>query len=100
MIQNGFDTAAAGYDHRTLSIFPETAKRLVEPLQLNPVDHLHDVCTGTVCVALAAVDTLTQGKVTGIDLASGNGKVNQKTVQRSRQNKNKFPPRTAELPDD
>jgi len=29
-------------------------KRLVEHLQLNPTDHLLDVCTGTGCVALTA----------------------------------------------
>ena len=47
MIQKGFDTVAAGYDHPSLSFFPETAKRLVDHLQLNPTDHLLDVCTGT-----------------------------------------------------
>ena len=71
MIQQGFDTVAAGYDHPSLSFFPETAKRLVEHLQLNPTDHLLDVCTGTGCVALTAAEKLTQGKVTGIDLSSG-----------------------------
>ena len=71
MIQNGFDTVASGYDHPSLSFFPETAKRLVEHLQLNPTDNLLDVCTGTGCVALTAAEKLTQGKVTGIDLSSG-----------------------------
>ena len=71
MIQQGFDTVAAGYDHPSLSFFPETAKRLVEHLQLNPTDNLLDVCTGTGCVALTAAEKLTQGKVTGIDLSSG-----------------------------
>ena len=71
MIQKGFDTVAAGYDHPSLSFFPETAKRLVEHLQLNPTDHLLDVCTGTGCVALTAAEKLSQGKVTGIDLSSG-----------------------------
>ena len=71
MIQQGFDTVAAGYDHPSLSFFPETAKRLVEHLQLNPTDHLLDVCTGTGCVALTAAEKLSQGKVTGIDLSSG-----------------------------
>jgi ubiquinone/menaquinone biosynthesis C-methylase UbiE len=54
MIQQGFDTVAPGYDHPSLSFFPETSsfftetsKRLVEHLQLNPTDHLLDVCTGT-----------------------------------------------------
>jgi len=32
MIQQGFDTVAAGYDHPSLSFFPETAKRLVAHL--------------------------------------------------------------------
>ena len=71
MIQQGFDTVAAGYDHPSLSFFPETAKRLIEHLQLNPTDKLLDVCTGTGVVALAAAEKLTQGKVTGIDLSSG-----------------------------
>ena len=71
MIQQGFDTVAAGYDHPSLSFFPETAKRLVEHLQLIPTDHLLDVCTGTGCVALTAAEKLTQGKVTGIDFSSG-----------------------------
>ena len=71
MIQKGFDTVAAGYDHPSLSFFPETAKRLVEHLQLNPTDNLLDVCTGTGVVALTAAEKLTRGKVTGIDLSSG-----------------------------
>ncbi|MCG6937917.1 MAG: class I SAM-dependent methyltransferase [Gammaproteobacteria bacterium] len=71
MIQQGFDTVAAGYDHPSLSFFPETAKRLIEHLQLNPADNLLDVCSGTGCVALAAAEKLTEGKVTGIDLSTG-----------------------------
>ena len=71
MIQQGFDTVAAGYDHPSLSFFPETAKRLVEHLKLNPDQHLLDVCTGTGVVALTAAEKLTQGKVFGIDLSSG-----------------------------
>jgi ubiquinone/menaquinone biosynthesis C-methylase UbiE len=71
MIQHGFDTVAAGYDHPSLSFFPETAKRLVEHLELEPHQHLLDVCTGTGGVALTAAEKLIQGKVTGIDLSSG-----------------------------
>jgi ubiquinone/menaquinone biosynthesis C-methylase UbiE len=71
MIQKGFDTVAPGYGHPSLSFFPESAKHLVEHLQLNPTDKLLDVCTGTGCVALTAAEKLTQGKVTGIDLSSG-----------------------------
>ena len=71
MIQQGFDTVAPGYDHPSLSFFPETAMRLVKHLNLSPTDHLLDVCTGTGCVALTAAEKLTQGKVTGIDLSSG-----------------------------
>ena len=55
MIQKGFDIVAPGYDHPSLSFFPETARRLVEHLQLNPTDHLLDVCTGTTSAALNAV---------------------------------------------
>jgi len=71
MIQQGFDTVATGYDHPALSFFPETAKRLIEHLQLRPTDNLLDVCTGTGVVALAAAEKLKQGTVTGIDLSTG-----------------------------
>lgn len=71
MIQQGFDTVAAGYDHPALSFFPETAKRLIEHLNLKTTDNLLDVCTGTGVVALAAAEKLKQGTVTGIDLSSG-----------------------------
>ena len=71
MIQHGFDTVAAGYDHPALSFFPETAKRLIEHLKLEPHLRLLDVCTGTGVVALTAAEKLTRGKVTGIDLSSG-----------------------------
>jgi ubiquinone/menaquinone biosynthesis C-methylase UbiE len=70
-IQQGFDTVAAGYDHPSMPFFPETAKRLVERLELEPHHHLLDVCTGTGVVALTAAEKLTRGKVTGIDLSSG-----------------------------
>jgi ubiquinone/menaquinone biosynthesis C-methylase UbiE len=71
MIQQGFDTVAAGYDHPSLSFFPETAKRLVEHLNLKPTDDLLDVCTGTGVVALAAAEKLSEGYVLGIDLSNG-----------------------------
>jgi len=70
-IQKGFDTVAPGYDHPSMPFFPETAKRLVERLELEPHQHLLDVCTGTGVVALTAAEKLTRGKVTGIDLSSG-----------------------------
>ena len=76
MLQQGFDTVAAGYDHPSLSFFPDTAKRLIEHLELDQLDQipglqLLDVCTGTGCVALAAAEKLSQGHVTGIDLSTG-----------------------------
>ncbi len=71
VIQKGFDTVAPGYDHPALSFFPETAKRLVEHLQLKSTDNLLDVCTGTGVAALAAAEKLNRGKVTGIDLSTG-----------------------------
>ena len=68
MIQQGFDTVAEGYDHPSLSFFPEIharhewwkywqcmeqlrVKRLVDYLQQNPTDHLLDVCTGSAALA-------------------------------------------------
>jgi ubiquinone/menaquinone biosynthesis C-methylase UbiE len=71
MIQQGFDTVAQGYDHPSLSFFPETAKRMVEHLKLEADLQLLDVCTGTGVVALTAAEKLTAGKVTGIDLSTG-----------------------------
>ncbi len=71
MIQQGFDTVAAGYDHPSLSFFPETAKRLIKHLNLKSTDNLLDVCTGTGVVALAAAEKLNEGHVLGIDLSSG-----------------------------
>ncbi|MCW8933859.1 MAG: class I SAM-dependent methyltransferase [Gammaproteobacteria bacterium] len=71
MIQQGFDTVAQGYDHPSLSFFPETAKRMMHHLDLNSDQLLLDVCTGTGVVALAAAELLTEGKVTGIDLSRG-----------------------------
>ncbi len=71
MIQKGFDTVASGYDHPSLFFFPETAKRLVDHLQLKPTDNFLDICTGTGVVALTAAKKLTQGQVIGIDLSSG-----------------------------
>ena len=71
MIQKGFDTVAGGYDHPSMPFFPETARRIVEHLNLNPDQQLLDVCTGTGVVAMAAADKLSEGGVTGIDLSSG-----------------------------
>lgn len=70
-IEKGFDTVAQGYDHPALFFMPETAKRMVAHLKLEPQQTLLDVCTGTGVVALAAAEQLTQGSVTGIDLSSG-----------------------------
>jgi len=71
IIQKGFDTVAQGYDHPSLSFFPQTAERMMRHLDLNKDQLLLDVCTGTGVVALAAAERLTDGKVTGIDLSSG-----------------------------
>ncbi len=71
MIQQGFDTVAQGYDHPSLSFFPETARRMVDYLNLKIDDQLLDVCTGTGVVALTAAEKIIEGKVTGIDLSSG-----------------------------
>jgi ubiquinone/menaquinone biosynthesis C-methylase UbiE len=71
MIQQGFDTVATGYDHPALAFFPQTAKAMMEHLELQKHQKLLDVCTGTGVVALAAAEYLTEGKVTGIDLSNG-----------------------------
>jgi len=71
MIQQGFDTVASGYDHPSLAFFPQTAKSMMEFLELIPHSQLLDVCTGTGVIALAAAELLHEGKVTGIDLSSG-----------------------------
>ena len=70
MIQHGFDTVANGYDHPSLPFFAQTAHRLVEHLQLEPQHHLLDVSCGTGQVSLKAAETLTDGKVVGIDFSS------------------------------
>lgn len=70
-IRRGFDLVAQGYDHPSLYFMPETARRMVNHLELQPQQNLLDVCTGTGVVALAAAEKLTRGKVTGIDLSSG-----------------------------
>ena len=71
LIQKGFDTVAPGYDHDALAFFPETARRMIEHLELQPGQTLLDVCTGTGVVALAAAEKLPAGRVVGIDLSSG-----------------------------
>ena len=71
MIQQGFDAVAKGYDHPALAFFPQTAKSMMEFLNLQADHELLDVCTGTGIVALAAAELLTEGRVTGIDLSSG-----------------------------
>lgn len=71
MIRQSFDTVAMGYDHPSLSFFPETAKRLVKRLELENTARLLDVCTGTGVVALGAAEKLTRGSVTAIDLSPG-----------------------------
>ncbi len=71
IIQQGFDMVAEGYDHPSLAFFPQTAKAMMELLELQPDQQLLDVCTGTGVIALAAAEQLRDGKVTGIDLSDG-----------------------------
>lgn len=47
IIQQGFDTAASGFDHPSLRHFPDMARRMVEHLVLQPHEQLLDICTGT-----------------------------------------------------
>ncbi|VAW54569.1 hypothetical protein MNBD_GAMMA07-2121 [hydrothermal vent metagenome] len=78
IIQQGFDTVAAGYDHPSLAFFPQTAKSMMDFLNIQSNDLMLDVCTGTGVVALAAAPLLSQGSVTGIDLSTGMLKQAQK----------------------
>ncbi len=71
MIEQGFDTVAKGYDHPALDFFPQTAKSMMEFLNLENNMHLLDVCTGTGVIALAAAEQLSEGRVVGIDLSNG-----------------------------
>ena len=71
LLQRTFDTVAQGYDHPALAFFPETAKRMVNYLELKETVQLLDVCTGTGVVALESAKQLSKGAVTGIDLSSG-----------------------------
>ena len=70
-IESAFNTAAMGYDHPAADFFPETARRMVDHLQLNANDSLLDVCSGTGILSMYAAVQLSQGSVTGIDLSSG-----------------------------
>lgn len=72
-LQHTFDTVAKNYDHPAVSFFPETAKRMVEHLNLPLQTQLSvlDVCTGTGVVALALASTNPESSITGIDLSSG-----------------------------
>ncbi len=72
-LEKTFDAVAQGYDHPALSFFPETAKRMVEHLQLPATarTQLLDVCTGTGVVALQAAQQSATCTVTGIDLSTG-----------------------------
>ncbi len=54
MIRKGFDTVAPGYDHPSLSFFPETAKPLIEHLDLQPHQHVFYACCGTGVVVISA----------------------------------------------
>lgn len=71
MIRQGFDTVAPGYDHPSMPFFPETARRMLTHLSLEPHLNLLDVCTGTGVVAISAAEQLVDGRVTGIDLSAG-----------------------------
>ena len=71
MIKQAFDTVASGYDHPSLPFFPETAKRLLTMLDIQPGARIIDVCTGTGAVALRLAEKFPACEVTGIDLSVG-----------------------------
>jgi ubiquinone/menaquinone biosynthesis C-methylase UbiE len=69
-IEDVFDKASSGYDNFELKFFNNSAKHLVDFINLNESDKLIDVATGTGHVALKAATVLSQGRVTAIDLSS------------------------------
>ncbi len=70
-IESAFNTVAGGYDHPAAEFFPETARRMVDHLQLKFNESLLDVCSGTGVLSMYAAVQLSQGSVTGIDLSDG-----------------------------
>ncbi len=71
LIRQTFDTVAPGYDRPALRFFHDSARCLVEHLELAGGEHVLDVATGTGAVALTLAPCLPQGQVTGIDLSEG-----------------------------
>ena len=71
MIQQTFNTVAAGYDNRALRYFADSAHHLADVLKLRGDEHVLDVATGTGSNALAIARQLQTGKVTGVDFSSG-----------------------------
>jgi ubiquinone/menaquinone biosynthesis C-methylase UbiE len=70
-IRGAFDQASAGYDHRILRFFDNSARRLARMLPLKGGELLLDAASGTGKVALAVAERLKGGHVTGVDLSSG-----------------------------
>jgi ubiquinone/menaquinone biosynthesis C-methylase UbiE len=70
LIQQTFDTVAAGYDSPALRFFVHSAAHLVDRLGLRGNEHVLDVACGTGNVSLALARRLPQGRVTAVDFST------------------------------
>lgn len=71
LLKETFDTVAEGYDGAALRFFPQSAMLLAEYLELHGDERVLDVATGTGHAALAIARHLPQGRITGVDFATG-----------------------------
>lgn len=71
IIQQVFNTVAAGYDNEALRFFKISAERLVPIFSFNGDEVVLDVATGTGVAALELVQQLPRGEMIGIDFSVG-----------------------------